>query len=459
MIMKQTLFLYLFVFLSAFGVAQVGINNSNPDDNAVLDLKATDKGLLIPRLTTVQRAGMSSVKFSQGMMVYDTDLDILFVGYGAGVNSTKWYAMNPWKTEYKSNPPGTAVNMTTMTDTKSTHGNVGIGVPSPAEKLDVAGSVKATGLYITGKAGIGVASPSEKLEVAGKTKTSDLYVTGKVGIGTNSPNELLHISSGTSGDAVVRIESDTDNDNENDNPQLQFEQDGGINIAKAGLAGDAGTIFTNSLANAAYFGNKNGPIQLYTNTTAKLTIETGGNVGIGITNPNARLDVAGEVKIGNTSASCTSTTEGSLRYNSTSKQMEFCNGTNWASIKNKESQVYSAPTEGETTTIPIAVIEDLCGDEDGCEVLLMMYNWDGTKRTTNQQYSFFYNRTNKNWRTSQNNAGTNNNGVLTHVIIDNSCYFTDSKYTGRASGADDKDFYLLNWNEYRGETCKIKFFD
>ena len=81
------------------------------------------------------------------------------------------------------------------------------------------------------------------------------YFAGKVGIGTNSPDGLLHVSSGTSGDALVIIESDTDNNDENDNPQLQFKQDGGNTIAKIGLSGDAGTIFTNSLANTAYFGN------------------------------------------------------------------------------------------------------------------------------------------------------------------------------------------------------------
>jgi len=115
---------------------------------------------------------------------------------------------------------------------------------------------------------------------------------GNVGIGTNSPAGLLHVSSGTSGDAVVIIESDTDNNDENDNPQLQFKQDGGNTIAKIGLSGDAGTIFTNSLANTAYFGNDEAAsVQLYTNATARLTIESGGDVGIGTTNPQERLHV------------------------------------------------------------------------------------------------------------------------------------------------------------------------
>ena len=53
----------LFFVLFSFGLsqAQVGINNPNPDDNSVLDLKATDKGLLIPRLSTTQREAMSLV--------------------------------------------------------------------------------------------------------------------------------------------------------------------------------------------------------------------------------------------------------------------------------------------------------------------------------------------------------------------------------------------------------------
>lgn len=124
-----------------------------------------------------------------------------------------------------------------------------------------------------------------------------ILASGNVGIGTTSPNGLLHVSSGTSGDAVVIIESDTDNNNEYDNPQLQFKQDGGATIAKAGLEGIAGTIFTNSLANAAYFGNDEAAaLQLYTNATAQLTIESGGDVGIGDTTPSYKLDVNGTLR-------------------------------------------------------------------------------------------------------------------------------------------------------------------
>ncbi len=56
---------------------------------------------------------------------------------------------------------------------------------------------------------------------------------------------------------------------------------------------------------------------------------TRGNVGIGTTSPAAKLDVSGEIKIGNTSSTCDSAREGQQRYNSTSKLMEFCNATSW----------------------------------------------------------------------------------------------------------------------------------
>ena len=52
-----------------------------------------------------------------------------------------------------------------------------------------------------------------------------------------------------------------------------------------------------------------------------------GNVGIGTTDPETRLDVNGEIKLGNTSTNCSLDTVGSIRYNSSAKRVEFCNGS------------------------------------------------------------------------------------------------------------------------------------
>lgn len=68
----------------------------------------------------------------------------------------------------------------------------------------------------------------------------------------------------------------------------------------------------------------------------RLTVTKEGNVGIGVPAPNARLDVAGAIKIG-TASTCNANTEGSLRYNTIAQQMEFCNGSTWRGMDSSTS--------------------------------------------------------------------------------------------------------------------------
>lgn len=50
--------------------AQVGIGTTDPDASAMLDITSTTKGVLVPRLTEVQRTGISNP--AEGLMVFDT---------------------------------------------------------------------------------------------------------------------------------------------------------------------------------------------------------------------------------------------------------------------------------------------------------------------------------------------------------------------------------------------------
>lgn len=56
-----------------------------------------------------------------------------------------------------------------------------------------------------------------------------------------------------------------------------------------------------------------------------------GNVGIGVSEPKSRVQIAGEVQIADQGRVCTAELEGSIRYNFTSKNIEFCDGVDWRS--------------------------------------------------------------------------------------------------------------------------------
>lgn len=125
----------LMFFISSFAIAQVGIGTITPDPASVLDVTATDKGILIPRvsldaISNTMIDGVNAV--SEGMLLYNTNTAI--VG-GAGVgfyffNGAVWEKLNgatpggsdaDWFVENTTNAP------TSIDDDIYTNGNVAIG--------------------------------------------------------------------------------------------------------------------------------------------------------------------------------------------------------------------------------------------------------------------------------------------------------------------------------------------
>lgn len=83
------IFFYLLIIVLLFintTYAQISINadGNNPDESAMLDISSTDKGLLIPRMSTAERDAIANP--AQGLLIYNTD-DACF-NYYAG---TAWY--------------------------------------------------------------------------------------------------------------------------------------------------------------------------------------------------------------------------------------------------------------------------------------------------------------------------------------------------------------------------------
>jgi uncharacterized protein (TIGR02145 family) len=76
---KSSFFIALLLLYSSALFAQIGINtdNSLPDNSAMLDVKSTNKGVLIPRLTQAQIAAISSS--ANGLQVFCTTDNKIYV--------------------------------------------------------------------------------------------------------------------------------------------------------------------------------------------------------------------------------------------------------------------------------------------------------------------------------------------------------------------------------------------
>jgi hypothetical protein len=179
-------------------------------------------------------------------------------------------------------------------------GNVGVGISTPAAKLDVAGQIRGSQITInadqinnhqttasggTGSIAVNYAGPNQ-----GTTEFRDFHVwdgknnqllivkgsTGNVGIGTASPASKLDVTGGN-----IQVKAGT--------------QYGGIAL-KDNNNNTTGYIIGTSAT------NDNGQIGLLAAGAQRVTINSsgdsyfnGGNVGIGTSNPLTKLQVAGAI--------------------------------------------------------------------------------------------------------------------------------------------------------------------
>ena len=129
--------LFIICFITSFeSFSQIGVDNALPDKFSILDLKATDKGLLVPRLTTAERGILlttcKTTTCPDGLMVFDTDKRMFYF-----LNNSTWFVMSPWvQSDSITGSEKMALNSVITT-------NVGIGTtPNNSFKLDVSGPVK-----------------------------------------------------------------------------------------------------------------------------------------------------------------------------------------------------------------------------------------------------------------------------------------------------------------------------
>ncbi|WP_400192364.1 tail fiber domain-containing protein [Hymenobacter sp. B81] len=235
--------------------------------------------------TANTRLSISPSTTEPKITLYDSGSSTAHYGLGITANQFNYHVSGTSASHvfYAGGKNGAAAGVTELLRIGG-NGRVGVGLSSPSAKLHVSGDLRlqngaAVNEFSTDGTLAGNADAAVPTEKAVKT-----YVDAKVGAVPGPDNLGNHTATQPIGYTT------------NDADKLYFTQAAGANGPK--LAHGAGwTLDYYAGQNTA----NNGAHRFLTGSTSgwqeRLRIVQGGNVGIGLTNPSARLHVAGAVKI------------------------------------------------------------------------------------------------------------------------------------------------------------------
>lgn len=174
-----------------------------------------------------------------------------------------------------------------------------------------------------GAGGLTWAAPSAATQWSNGSSSSISYSAGNVGIGTTAGTEKLVVA-GT----IKATSASFNSGNNNSGLQILRNGQGGgafINFTPGGSISSTNPYWLTGLDPA----NSNFYIATYNGvtTTPRLTALTSGNVGIGTTAPETKLQVAGSILISDGGETCSATYNGALKY--AVGQLYVCDGTTW----------------------------------------------------------------------------------------------------------------------------------
>jgi hypothetical protein len=136
--------------------SQIGINTNTPNASSILDVTATNKGLLIPRISIPNLTSSAPVTTPlTSLLVYNTNTTT-GIGYYYW-NGSLWI------------PLATGINWATTGNSGTTPTNNFIGTTNAQDLVIKTNSTEAIRVQNGGNVGVGVNSPSTKLHVKGTT--------------------------------------------------------------------------------------------------------------------------------------------------------------------------------------------------------------------------------------------------------------------------------------------------
>ena len=270
--MKKYISIFILVSIPYFSFSQnVGINKdgSTPDPSAMLDVKSTDKGLLLPRMTTVQKHAIASP--AGGLTVFDTDTkSFWFFNGSAWIESATGSSINYW-------------TKTVNDIVNNNSGNVGIGTNTPSEKLTVLSGYDTYGLTLT---------------------DGDIKISSYIGkghgawFGTQS-NHPFHLYTNGSGTPNITFHQNFETDLRGPKSRLKFYDE----TSSLLLSGDIRSNGRNLEIAASKANNVTGQpgnlvLQVDNDFITGLPI-VAGSVGIGTNLPDAKLSVSSSIVASN----------------------------------------------------------------------------------------------------------------------------------------------------------------